>query len=200
MANKDVCVYLVSDHGWTRTKEIPRNNVKESTVESIIQEYLKPGAEIEVKFTIKFSFWGKQDVHKQKSFHRVEAKTPFVDLKDDAAPFLDTFVASQFPTISIQLSKKLDLQRKLGEGAVSLCPFEEEWKSCSQYSELLYSLFRNLQAPEKYLDACISAMEVHLQHVFANAYLVVRGSVASGLALKTHGDIDLDLVLPHSWG
>lgn len=36
-------------------------------------------------------------------------------------------------------------------------------------------------------------------HHFANSHLVVCGSSSSGLCLKSAGDIDLDLIIPHSY-
>ncbi|KAI8586740.1 hypothetical protein BDZ88DRAFT_454726 [Geranomyces variabilis] len=60
----------------------------------------------------------------------------------------------------------------------------------------LYMLYRSLQAPYGYLKHCKDVLESCLGQHFDNFFLMPRGSITTGTALKSTADLDIDLVLP----
>src|SRR3990167_10427505 len=73
--------------------------------------------------------------------------------------------------------------------------FKTEWQDHDSSSGL-FSLYRCLKGPYKFLEHAISCLEYHLLATLSNFFLIERGSYKRRVALKHKHDIDLDLVIP----
>ena len=76
--------------------------------------------------------------------------------------------------------------------------FRTEWDE-HQTDSGLYLLYRSIRAPYSVLKHSVSMLEALLMKSVSNFFLVQRGSVHKGVALKDGADLDIDIIIPRSW-